>query len=601
MRRRTGLTALFWRYLLVTGGAVVLLAVLWWGGLSALLRSGFVLPAGTAAGQADGLVRALEAGELTPAELPHYYRWATFDGSAQVVGQRGMDGRRLGYARAALEGDRTLHGFPYQQYHRSAQLPDGTVCLLQFDYSMPYGSPALQESLPEFQTCATAVLLAAWLAAGALSTRHFAGRLRRDAALLTAATGAIAARRLDVPLDGGARVRELGESLAAMERAARPAHFFARETRPLGALLGDRLTLSPTRVEQYYRCRFSYFLQYVLRIRPRRRAELSPLESGSLVHYILEHVMRRAGAEFPRLAPEELARLAGEVADQYVAENMPAAGRRFAYLVERLKRGVTRLLAYLQAEQAQSLFHPAAFEQEIGTGEGAVPPLTLRTPDGRTVQVQGKIDRVDVMEREGRTYLRVVDYKTGNKAFNLDEVYCGLNTQMLLYLFTLRSNAAQVYKNPVAAGVLYLAGDPVLKTGSRAEAAAAPVYKVDGLVLNDELVVRGMDRDATGMFVPFAFGKDGAPRASAKLASLEKLGNIEKHLDALVVEMARGLYAGEIDAVPLRTAAHCPCDVCDYRPVCLHEDGRGETSVQAPKDVFETRADACKAQGEGNI
>ena len=195
MRRRTGLTALFWRYLLVTGGAVVLLAVLWWGGLSALLRSGFVLPAGTAAGQADGLVRALEAGELTPAELPHYYRWATFDGSAQVVGQRGMDERHLGYARAALGGNRTLHGFPYQQYHRSAQLPDGTVCLLQFDYSMPYGSPALQESLPEFQTCATAVLLAAWLAAGA-----------------------IAARRLDVPLDGGARVRELGESLAAMEQ-----------------------------------------------------------------------------------------------------------------------------------------------------------------------------------------------------------------------------------------------------------------------------------------------------------------------------------------------------------------------------------------------
>ncbi len=218
MRRRTGLTALFWRYLLVTGGAVVLLAVLWWGGLSALLRSGFVLPAGTAAGQADGLVRALEAGELTPAELPHYYRWATFDGSAQVVGQRGMDERRLGYARAALEGNRTLHGFPYQQYHRSAQLPDGTVCLLQFDYSMPYGSPALQGRLPEFQTCATAVLLAGWLAAGALSTRHFAGLLRRDAALLTAATGAIAARRLDVPLDGGARVRELGESLAAMEQ-----------------------------------------------------------------------------------------------------------------------------------------------------------------------------------------------------------------------------------------------------------------------------------------------------------------------------------------------------------------------------------------------
>lgn len=379
----------------------------------------------------------------------------------------------------------------------------------------------------------------------------------------------------------------MADSLSAMERAAAHVHFLAQDTQPLHALLGDRLTLSPTRVEQYYRCRFSYFLQYVLRIQPRKRAELSPLESGSLIHYILEHVMRRAGADFPTLAQEDLARLANEVADQYVAENMPAAGQRFAYLVDRLKRGVLRVLTYLQAEQAQSLFHPVAFEQEIGTQEGAVPPLTLQTPDGRTVQVRGKIDRVDVMRRDGKTYLRVVDYKTGSKSFSLDEVYCGLNTQMLLYLFTLCRNASDVYQNPVAAGVLYLAGDPAPQAGTRAQAASEPVYHVDGLVLDDELVIRGMDRDATGLFVPFKFGKNGTPRASAKLAALEKLGNIEKHLEALVTEMARGLYAGEIDAMPLRTAAHCPCDVCEYRPVCLHEDGSGETMVSAPPHVFD--------------
>lgn len=387
------------------------------------------------------------------------------------------------------------------------------------------------------------------------------------------------------------------DSLAAMARASAGPVFRAREARPLAKLLGERMTLSPTRVEQYYRCRFSYFLQYVLRVRPRRRAELSPLESGSFLHFILEHTLRAAGGAFADLPAEELSRLAGEAADAYVAQFMPAAGQRFAYLIERIKNGVARLLAFLQDEQRQSLFHPVAFEQEIGFSDGAVPPLTLRTPDGRTVRVQGKIDRVDVMERDGKSYLRVIDYKTGTKTFSLDEVYCGLNTQMLLYLFTLCSNASDVYKNPVAAGVLYLAGDPPPQDAGRAEAARPPAYRMDGIVLDDAAVVRGMDRDATGLFVPFSFSKNGAPRAGAKLASMEKLGAIERHISGLVLEMARGLYAGEIEAAPLRTRGHCPCDACDYRPVCLHEDGRGETYVSAPKHVFEPGADETPAKG----
>lgn len=400
-------------------------------------------------------------------------------------------------------------------------------------------------------------------------------------------TPAVAALEAALRQDGSA-----AESLAAMQRACGTPAFRAQETQTLAKLLGERLTLSPTRVEQYYRCRFSYFLQYVLRIRPRRRAELSPVESGSFIHYILEHVLRAAGASFTQLSAGELEHLAHAAADDYVAQFMPAAGRRFGYLVGRIKQAVTRLLTFLQAEQAQSQFRPAAFEQEIGYGENAVPPLVLRTQDGRTVRVQGKIDRVDVMERDGRRYLRVIDYKTGTKAFSLDEVYCGLNTQMLLYLFTLCGHAAENDAAPVAAGVLYLSGDPAPESVSREKAAQPPVYHMDGIILDDNAVVRGMDRDATGLFVPFTFNKDGRPRASTKLASLEKLGEIKQHIDGLVLEMARGLYAGDIEAAPLRTKVHCPCDVCDYRPVCLHEDGRGETLVAAPKNVFEPGFDA---------
>ena len=77
-----------------------------------------------------------------------------------------MDEKHLDYAEAALAGERGPHGMFYSQYHRLTQLPDGTTCVIQYDYSMPYGAEVLQRRLPEFQTCATVVLLASWLLAG---------------------------------------------------------------------------------------------------------------------------------------------------------------------------------------------------------------------------------------------------------------------------------------------------------------------------------------------------------------------------------------------------------------------------------------------------
>ena len=457
---------------------------------------------------------------------------------------------------------------------------------LYVSYTAPEagGGPPAGALEPVLALCPPADRLepAQWAPTPAAALDLYGEHYREDTPQVAALAGALAG--------AGRRDGALAASLAAMDAAASPGAFAAADRAGLEALLGRRMSLSPTRVEQYYRCHFAYFLQYVLRIRPRRRAQLSPVESGSLIHYILEHTMRRAGEAFPAMDRQALAALADQVADDYVRENMPDASARFAYLIRRLKRSVANLLFYLQAEQAQSSFRPAAYEQPIG--EGGVPPLTVRTPDGHAVQVIGQIDRVDVMHREGRDYVRVVDYKTGTKVFSLDEVYCGLNTQMLLYLFTLchAPGAVPGLENPVAAGVLYLAGDPPPKSATRATAQPLPVYKVDGLVLDDEVVLRGMDKEASGLFVPVAFGKDGRPRAGAKLASLEKLGNIERHITGLVTEMARGLYAGEIAARPLRTAAHSPCDTCDYRAVCRHEDGVGERTVHAPKQVFETAA-----------
>ena len=102
------------------------------------------------------------------------------------------------------------------------------------------------------------------------------------------------------------------------------------------------------------------------------------------------------------------------------------------------------LLSHLGKELAQSDFVPADFELSIGKGK-ELEPLVLEIPGGGRISVEGKIDRVDVMEKPSGKYIRVVDYKTGSKDFKLSDVLYGLNMQMLLYLDTVWKNGKSRY------------------------------------------------------------------------------------------------------------------------------------------------------------
>lgn len=103
----------------------------------------------------------------------------------------------------------------------------------------------------------------------------------------------------------------------------------------------------------------------------------------------------------------------------------------------------------------QSSFEPADFELRIDK-DGLVAPYALPLPDGGTLQIKGSIDRVDRMERDGKAYLRVVDYKSGGKEFLLSDVLNGLNMQMLIYLMCLWQNGAERYGEVIPAGILYM-------------------------------------------------------------------------------------------------------------------------------------------------
>ena len=378
----------------------------------------------------------------------------------------------------------------------------------------------------------------------------------------------------------------------------------------LSGLLGQRLRISPSQLEKYYTCRYGYFLQYVLGLKPRRRAELSADQSGTLMHWVLQMALDPhpdadnpcAGlAPFLELDDDAMTGLAGLLVDEYAKRYLPEDTARFAYLLSRLKKSMTSLLCYLRDEQKQSCFHPAACELRIGSGEDTVSGQVYHLSDGRTVQLVGTVDRADEwVEENGTRWVRVVDYKTGTKKLNLREVYCGLDCQMLLYLFSLTRDKSGRFTGAEPAGVLYLLADPAPKTTNRQQAQQDVQYELDGLVRDEQKVFDAMDADETGRYLPFGY-RNGAPSPSQKdkRADIAKLNRIQLHLDDLVTQMGQQLYDGQIAAEPLVAGAgRNPCVWCDYSFICCHETGIGERALEAPAKPFEPEETENEKEGE---
>ena len=378
----------------------------------------------------------------------------------------------------------------------------------------------------------------------------------------------------------------------------------------LESLLGQRLRISPSQLEKYYTCRYGYFLQYVLGLKPRRRAELSADQSGTLMHWVLQMALDphpaadnpcNALTPFLELDDEAMAGLAGLLVDEYAKRYLPEDTARFAYLLSRLKKSMTSLLCYLRDEQKQSCFHPAACELRIGSGDDTVPGQVYHLSDGRTVQLVGTVDRADEwVEENGTRWVRVVDYKTGTKKLNLKEVYCGLDCQMLLYLFSLTRDKSGRFTGAEPAGVLYLLADPAPKTTNRQQAQQDVQYELDGLVRDEQKVFDAMDADETGHYLPFGY-RNGVPSPSQKdkRADIAKLNRIQLHLDDLVTQMGQQLYDGQIAAEPLVAGAgKNPCVWCDYSFICCHETGIGERTLEAPAKPFEPEEADDGKEGE---
>lgn len=385
------------------------------------------------------------------------------------------------------------------------------------------------------------------------------------------------------------------DTLEKIENALKNKPFKIEDKETCEKLFRKNMSVSASQIEKYNLCPFQYFCNYGLRAKERRQASIDSIQFGNIVHYFLEKFLKKNNKEaLNSLSDENIKESIDNILLEYAEETFGGLEDKtdsFIAIFERLKINIFALIKELIRQLMYSDFIPADFELSIGDN-GDIPPYKLDIDDSRSVSVKGFVDRVDTYDKnDEESYIRIVDYKTGNKQFKLYEILYGINLQMLLYLRCVIENGKDYYKKDlIPAGILYMPsaakdidGDK-FTTPESITAQLDKDFRMNGLVLNDEEVLEHMDR--LGKFIKFSRKlEDG--KYSDTLASAEQFNIIFKHLDDTVKSMGKELLNGNIAAVPVKGIVD-GCAYCPYDSVCLHtyEDDYKFRSDATAKQVY---------------
>ncbi|MCC3236286.1 PD-(D/E)XK nuclease family protein, partial [Pediococcus acidilactici] len=341
-------------------------------------------------------------------------------------------------------------------------------------------------------------------------------------------------------------------------------------------LYGDKIYASVSKLEEFFRNEYSYFLKYGLKLQERETADLSPADTGQYFHAAMDNLVKvitQADLNFNEVNQTQIKQVT-----KRVLENMRQDSQfdqfnstyRMGYLRKQLDRTVETMVTAIFKQLAQTRMRPIASEQmfgQIGLKEG-LPALNFKVNGKQEVNVRGKIDRIDKINIEGQPYLGVVDYKSSTRKFDFADAYYGLAMQMLLYLDVVQQNRQRIDPHEQArlSSALYMIfQDPLLKATDlkvqdedQLQQALFKKFSLNGFVLNNEELLKEIDKTVaeTGKSAvyPFDFTKSGSlTKASLNnVVSETELQDLIKHAEEKVIEAGKRIFSGEVDLNPVQ-------------------------------------------------
>ncbi len=374
------------------------------------------------------------------------------------------------------------------------------------------------------------------------------------------------------------------------------------------ALYGRILENSVSRLEKYAGCAYAHFLQYGLRLAKRAEYLLEAKDTGTVIHDVMEEFSKKISDtkyswfDFPAEMGEELVeQIMDQVSNAY-GEHVFFDTKRNSYQIERMKRLLKKSVLNMQKQLNDGLFLPSEYEVSFSKYQD-LEALTVVLSDEEKMHLNGRIDRVDLYENDEHVYVKVIDYKSGNRTFSPLEVYHGLQLQLVLYMnvATEREKRRHPGKEIVPSGMFYFQiKDPMIKTDGNKISEEEILQQVrkemrmEGIANSREDSLQAIDHtlNKNSDVIKLSYKKDGSIAANSKVMDDEDLKFMSKYVDSKIRKMGQEILNGEISINPYTMDQNSACTFCEYQSICKIDSRlpgyqKRELEILSEQEIFE--------------
>ena len=342
--------------------------------------------------------------------------------------------------------------------------------------------------------------------------------------------------------------------------------FYNNDKAPLATSLRQELykkhAYSVSEIETYSSCPYKHFIAYGLRPDVEKDFDVDALDIGNIVHKSFEDLSRLIkDMDLDEVDFGEINALLDAKFEEGIDENLDSTRKdspKNKYILKNINQAAKRNTRQLIDQLRKGDFKLEYFEQAFDKG-GFFTPVFVDEEN----YLRGRIDRIDM----AGNLVRVIDYKTGSKAFNLAAILNGKDLQLIVYMIAVSEDP----KNLEPIGAFYISlKDEIESYGEsiadekKLAASFDKKFALDGILLDkDGKALTLMDRDSNGKTSPIVRN-----RKSYKISE-DDFKNLSIFIKNMVKDLIKDIRAGKINLSPLREdKSYSSCTYCDYKGIC---------------------------------